>query len=398
MLEIPQSEYDNRIRKLIALMERKRLDAVYLSSTVSFAYFTGYHYIPTERPAAFIVKKNGEIYFMGPLMEMEHIKSQTNLVKDTFCYFDYPGEIHPMKKFAQWIEQIGLRGSKIGTESLAFYSSSYGYRGLDLRELLPDTTFELIWDDIYRLRIVKSDIEIRMIKESVRWGEVAHEHLQKLVRPGKYDWEVSAEASLIASIEMKRALGPAFKSTHAASFLAYAGIRGQVGEHSAFPHSLSIERAIDRGDIIGTGASADVFGYHSELERNLFIGEPTEKAKRYHKIAIKMQQAAIEAIKAGKRCSEIDLVSRKIAKEEGVEQLLLHHTGHGMGLEGHEAPFLDVGDNTVLQPNMVLSVEPGIYLPGFAGFRHSDTVVVKEDGAEVLNNYAKDIEQLTIYA
>ncbi len=195
---------------------------------------------------------------------------------------------------------------------------------------------------------------------------------------------------------MKKALGPDFKPTGPSAFLAHAGIRGQVGEHSAYPHSLSIERPIAKGDIIGTGASADVYGYHSELERNLFVGEPDERVKKYHTIALEMQDAAIEAIAPGKRCSEADKASRRIARERGVENLLLHHTGHGMGLEGHEAPFLDIGDNTVLQPGMVLSVEPGLYVSGLGGFRHSDTIVIKEDGAEVLNKYPRDTDELRI--
>ncbi|MEM0117570.1 MAG: Xaa-Pro peptidase family protein [Conexivisphaerales archaeon] len=396
MLSIPEEEYLSRLNKLTELMEKKGFDAIYLSSGTSFSYFTGYHYIATERPAALIVRKNGDVYFMGPVMESEHIKTQTKLVREVYSYFDYPGEVHPMKRFAEWIEKLGLRSKKIGTESLSFYSSPWGYKGISLKELLPDTNFELVWQEVYDMRMLKSDTEIRMIRESVRWGEVAHGYLQRLIRPGLYDWEVSAEASLLASREMKKALGADFKASTTGGPPAHAGIRGQVGEHSAFPHSLSIERPIQKGDIIGTGASADVFGYHSELERNLFIGKIDEKAKRYHRIALRMQKAAMDAIAPGKKCSEADIASRRVAREEGVEEFLLHHTGHGMGLEGHEAPFLDAGESTILQPGMVVSVEPGIYIKGFGGFRHSDTVVVREDGIEVLNSYPRETDELIV--
>jgi Xaa-Pro dipeptidase len=396
MFAIPQNEYSSRVERLLNLMNKKELDAIYISSGTSFSYFTGYHYIATERPAAMIVKNNGDVYFFGPVMEREHIRTQTKMVKDVFSYFDYPGKIHPMKKFAEWLEQLNLKGRRIGTESLAFYSSPWGYKGIDLRELLPDTSFHLIWEDIYRMRMIKSEVEIKIIRESVKWGEVAHSYLQKFIEPGKYDWEVSARASLLASKKMKKALGPDFKPTGSSSFLAHAGIRGQVGEHSAYPHSLSVERPIAEGDIIGTGASADVSGYHSELERNLFVGMPDERVKKYHSIALEMQDAAINAIAPGRKCSEADKASRRVAKLRGVENLLLHHTGHGMGLEGHEAPFLDIGDDTVLRPGMVLSVEPGLYVSGLGGFRHSDTILIKEDGAEILNKYPRNIEELII--
>jgi Xaa-Pro dipeptidase len=246
------------------------------------------------------------------------------------------------------------------------------------------------------MRVIKSQNEIEIIKETTKWGARAHELLQKYVEVGRYDFEVSSRASLEASLEMKKALGREFRGSGASVFLAYAGIRGQVGENSAFPHAMSIEREIRKGDIIVTGASADVEGYHSEIERNLFVGEPEERVKRYHKIALEMQQAAFNALKPGAKCSDADRAAYNVAKKHGVTQALRHHSGHDLGLEAHEAPFLDIGDETVLLPGMVLSVEPGIYFLGLGGFRHSDTVVITEHGAEWLTNYPKETEDLII--
>ena len=169
-----------------------------------------------------------------------------------------------------------------------------------------------------------------------------------------------------------------------------------MGEASAFPHALSIERPIRKGDIIGTGASADVGGYHSELERNLFMGEPSEKVRKYHEIALKMQEATFQALKPGAKCSDADKASYRVAKEYGVTDFLRHHSGHGMGLEGHEPPFLDVGEQTVLKPGMVFSCEPGIYIPGLGGFRHSDTIIITEDSAEWVNKYPRDTDSLVV--
>jgi Xaa-Pro aminopeptidase len=164
------------------------------------------------------------------------------------------------------------------------------------------------------MRVIKSQNEIEIIKETTKWGARAHELLQKYVEVGRYDFEVSSRASLEASLEMKKALGREFRGSGASVFLAYAGIRGQVGENSAFPHAMSIEREIRKGDIIVTGASADVEGYHSEIERNLFVGEPEERVKRYHKIALEMQQAAFNALKPGAKCSDADRAAYNVAK------------------------------------------------------------------------------------
>jgi Xaa-Pro aminopeptidase len=377
-------------------MDTKGLSGVYMSGSTNLRYFFGFNYLATERPAAIVVPRDGEPVFFGPIIEKDHLGYQTKLVGRLFTYLDYPGEVHPMKLFAQWLGQIGLEGKKLGVDNPAFYTSPYGYKGPLLSDLVANTVFVPVGEDLYSMRLVKSENELALVRESVRWGHVAHELLQRYIAPGMYDFEVAAKASMEASLQMKRTLGPEFKGTTTSPLIAHAGIRGQVGEASAYPHAVSIERPIKKGDIIGTGASADVGGYHSELERNLFMGEPDEKVRKYHDIALKMQQAAYEALKPGAKCSDADRASQKVAKEYGVTDYLRHHSGHGMGLEGHEPPFLDVGEETVLQPGMVFSCEPGIYIPGLGGFRHSDTIIITHDGAEWVNKYPRDTDSLIV--
>jgi Xaa-Pro dipeptidase len=396
VFEVPETEYQARLEWLRRLMEQKGVHAVYMSAAINFKYFTGFDYLPTERPAAIVVPVDGEVVFLGPMIERDHIRLQTRLVSRVFSYLDYPGETHPMKSFAGWLTELRLSGKRIATDNPNFYPGTWGYRGIDLSELMPDTKFIPVGDELYEARLIKSRSEVTLVRESVRWGHLAHELLQKYVAPGVYDFEASAKASLEATLIMKKTLGPKFKGSNAGPFSAHAGIRGQVGEHSAYPHSMSIEREIRMGDIVITGASADVDGYHSELERNLFVGEPDERVRRLHNIALRMQDAAFEALKPGRPCSDADRAAYRVAKDNGVTDLLRHHSGHGMGLEGHERPFLDIGDQTLLRPGMVLSVEPGLYVPKLGGFRHSDTVVITDDGASWLNEYPRDTDSLTI--
>lgn len=395
MFSLPASEYRKRISRLHELMAVKRMDAVYLSGSTAFNYFAGYTYISTERPAALVFTSSGKVYFFGPVMEREHVFSQTAFVDEARTYFDYPGETHPLKLFAQWLRELGLSGRRLGVDNPSLYSSSWGFRGVPVSELLPEFELVNVAADVYAMRVVKSENELALIRESVTWGNLAHVLLQEYSSPGEYDFAVSARASIEASLIMKKTLGPGFKPT-TGPLPALAGFRGQVGEHSAFPHSLSVERPMKEGDVLVTGASADVGGYHSELERNLFLGEPTQKVAAYHKVMLGMQEAAIAAVRAGAKCSEVDLAARRFAVENGVENLLLHHTGHGMGLEGHESPFFDLGDETVIQPGMVFSVEPGIYVPGLGGFRHSDTVIVHEDYVEIVTHYPRSTEDLVV--
>ncbi|SRR5579875_138203 len=396
MHRLPDSEYEKRLDALEQLMKTKGVDATYISGGTSFAYFVGYRYLPTERPAALLIRSGRDVSFFGPVMERDHILKQSKFITRTFTYLDYPGDVHPMKKFAKWLVEMKMNGKKIGTDNPSFYSSPWGYKGLNLGELMPETKFVNIGAEIYDMRITKSENELSLVRESVRWGRVAHEYLQSETKPGLFDWEASVIASLNASRDMKKALGEDYVSTSASPLFAHAGFRGQVGEHSVYPHSLGIGRPMKQGDMLGTGASADVGGYHSELERNLFLGKPDDKMRYYHKIVLKMQDAAFSAMRPGNPCSEPDKASFKVAQEYGLTDYVLHHTGHGMGLEGHESPFLDVGEEVHLKAGMVMSLEPGLYLPGLGGFRHSDTIIISQDGAEWLTDYPRDTDSLII--
>ena len=115
-----------------------------------------------------------------------------------------------------------------------------------------------------------------------------------------------------------------------------------------------------------------------------------------NQIMLKAQEAAIETLGPGVKCSDVDKASMKVISNSGYNSLMRHHTGHGIGLEGHEPPWLDIGNEAELKPGMVVSIEPGIYELGFAGFRHSDTAVITEDGYELVTYYPRDLESLTI--
>jgi Xaa-Pro aminopeptidase len=219
--------------------------------------------------------------------------------------------------------------------------------------------------------------------------------LHENIAEGAWDVELALEASLGASSVMKKALGPEYEPLRRSTPVS-AGFRGQIGEMSAIPHALATKRMIRKGDVIGTGASADVGGYSCELERTLIFDKPTAKQKRYFNVMVKAQEAAFNAFKPGSRCSDIDKATFAVFKNAGLAHLVLHHSGHGLGLEGHEPPFLDVGNDQPLQAGMIVSCEPGIYEFGYAGFRHSDTVLITKDGSEVLTYYPRDLESLTI--
>jgi Xaa-Pro dipeptidase len=332
---------------------------------------------------------------MAPLLEIDHLTHQTHLVPQVFTYLDYPGLTHPIDQFAGWMKELGLDKAKILADNPRGATGASGYQGPSLAEKLPDASLESLGRFFWDLRLIKSEEEVALMRESAKWGNLAHTYLQEYTAPGLWDAEVSLMASLEATSIMKKSLGPdfeLFKGGRAAS----AGFRGQVGWKSAMPHCVSINRVIHEGDVLVTGAGASMGGYGSELERTMIVGEPTDRQRKYFDVMVKAQDASIGMLKPGNTCADVDKASRRVVIDAGYESLLRHHTGHGIGLQGHEPPFLDIGNDEVLRPGMAVTIEPGIYDLGYAGFRHSDTAVITEDGCELITYYPRDIDSLTI--
>jgi Xaa-Pro aminopeptidase len=360
-------------------------------------YLTGYSFISTERPAALVIPLDGAITFLGPLLEKEHVPLETTIIQDVKTYTDYPGEKHPIEHFAEFLAEMKLTKKRIGTDSKAGALSLWGYKGPSLTEKLKGTRFVDLSDLIWSMRLVKSPAEIGLVRESGKWANLVVSLMQEHVRVGVWDVEVELTAATEASVIMKKALGPDYLPKRSIIPVS-AAFRGQVGEMSAVPHAMATRHMIRKGDVLIAETGVDIGGYTCELERTMIVGKPVEKQRKYFDAMVKAQDAAFNAFKPGATCSDIDKASISAFKKAGLFNLVRHHTGHGLGLEGHEPPWLDIGNREPLRPGMIVSCEPGIYESGFAGFRHSDTVLVTEDGMELLTHYPRGIDELTISA
>ncbi|MEM3613192.1 MAG: Xaa-Pro peptidase family protein [Candidatus Bathyarchaeia archaeon] len=394
-LSISESEYKKRIETVRKVLQRRRLDALYLTNATSIFYLTGYSFISTERPAALVIPLDGKITFMGPLLEKDHVPLKTRLIEEVKTYLDYPGERHPIEHFAEFLREMGLANKRIGIDNKAGATGIWGYKGPPITRKLPEAKFVDMADLVPKMRLIKSPAEIALIKESSKWANLAVSLLQEYITEGAWDVEVALAASLDASGIMKKTLGADFEPLRNI-FPVSAGFRGQIGEMSAIPHAIGTRRRIKSGDVVIAEASVEIGGYSCELERTMIVGKPSAKQKRYFQVMVKAQEAAIQKIRDGAECSEVDKASINVFKKANLTHLIRHHTGHGIGLEGHEPPWLDLGNKEKLRAGMVVSCEPGIYETGFAGFRHSDTILVTKDGCELLTYYPRDLESLTI--
>lgn len=392
VIGLSDAEYARRRQAVLDLMKERDFGAFLFFNSTSIFYLTGFAFIPTERPVALIITADGRRTVFVPRLEEEHAR-EFDQVDDVKSYPEYPGNTHPLNVLADTLTLLGAGKGKIGADSDG-YSSPQGYRGPRLSEVLPQAKVEVVRDFISELRTVKSQEEIELIRESARWGNLAHSLLQEYSLPGRTENEISMRASMEATITMIRTLGESLRPGSSARTGAHAGFRGQVGPNSALPHAVNINAVLKHGDVLVTGASANVAGYSSELERTMFVGEPDTVQRRFFALMKQAQEIAFEAIKPGRRCSGVDNAVREFFEREKLWEYWRHHTGHALGLLGHESPFFDSGDETVIRPGMVFSVEPGLYVPGVGGFRHSDTVVVTETGIDFITYYPRKLDKL----
>ena len=391
-LKISDAEYAQRNERLLEIIAELGLTGLVLFDADYIKYYTGFAFIPTERPMAYAVSKRGERALFVPRLELEHAASMA-LIDRVAHYLEYPDINHPMHVLLDLVTDMGIE-AKIGADSDG-YPWIFGYRGQSL-SLLTNSEVINCRAPIEDQMMVKSDAEIALLKESCKWGNLAHVLLQKYTRVGIGEVEVSQRASNEATLTMLETIGPIWRGNSGFYEGATATYRGQIGRNAAIPHALTSNIKFQAGDVLVTGASAAVWGYVSELERTMILGTPSDEQMRMFDHMLNLQTIAMEALEPGKPCSAVDREVRAYFDKHDLMPHWKHHSGHTIGLRYHEGPFLDIGDDTEIKAGMVFTVEPGLYVPELGGFRHSDTVLVTDDGAEMLTYYPRDLESLTI--
>ena len=341
---------------------------------------------------AYVESATGETAAFVPEFEVARVEAETSFDR-VASYPEYPGTEHPMAILARVLAEMGVTGT-IAADGDG-YPGILGYQGPSLSEVTGATVVPLA-PALEQLMALKSEDEIELVRESARWCERAHELLQRYTRPGSTEAQASLRAGYEASLAMLEALGPTYDGGLSSSDGASAGFRGQIGERSAWAHAVAHNIEFRPGDVLVTETSAPVWGYHAELERAMIVGPPTDEMRRHFAHMRAAQRVAFDALRPGVTCADVDRAVLGYFEENSILETWSQHTGHAIGLRNHEAPFLDVGDETPVEPGMVFTIEPGVYVAGLGGFRHSDTVVVRPDGIEILTDYPSEIESLSL--
>jgi Xaa-Pro aminopeptidase len=297
-----------------------------------------------------------------------------------------------MRIFARVLADLGIRDA-IAADGDG-YPGILGYQGPPLSEVASARVVP-VSDVIEGMMRRKSESELELIRESGRWCARGHRLLQEYSRVGVTETEASLRAGHEATLELYAALGDEIGQMGSSDGVS-AGYRGQIGLRSSWAHAVAHNIEFQAGDVLVTETSAPICGYNAELERAMIIGPPTDEIRRLFDHTVAVQQVAFNAFHPGVTCADVDGAVMRYLEENGLLEYWRQHTGHGIGLRNHEAPFLDVGDPTPIEPGMVFTIEPGLYSPTVGGFRHSDTIAVTPDGIDVLTEYPRDLESLTI--
>jgi Xaa-Pro dipeptidase len=391
---ISRAEFAERRARLLEHLRGQSLTGYVLFGEHYIQYFTGFNYLATERPVAVAGNLNGEIAVFVPAFEADRVREETPFERIE-TYPEYPGKQHPMHVLGSVLADMGITGS-FGADNDG-YPGILGYAGPPISEVTQSSVVSLA-AFVESMMVRKSPAEVELIRESGRWCNLAHRLLQRYSVPGATEAEASLQAGHEATLTMLDTLGPTYGGAKGSSDGVSAGYRGQIGRRSAWAHAVSHAIVFAPGDALVSETSAPIWGYNAELERAMIVGEPTDTMRTLFAHMRAAQQVAFDTLRPGVTCAAVDGAVLRYFEEHDILPYWQQHTGHGIGLRNHEAPFLDIGDHTPIEPGMVFTIEPGVYAPGLGGFRHSDTVVVTPDGIEVLTYYPRDIESLTIPA
>jgi len=271
---------------------------------------------------------------------------------------------------------VDLGMERVGIESAAVTLDSY----LALRKRAPGVDFKPLSEEIERLRIIKEGGEAAFIREAARRAARALTKTLEEIRPGVTEQEVVA----ILEMKMRQAggEGPSFETIVAS------------GPNAALPHATPGSRGIGAGDFVTIDYGTIWGGYHSDETCTIAVGRVTERQAAVYAVVKEAHDRTIDAVREGISCRDIDAVARGHIDRAGYGPHFAHGTGHGVGLEIHEPPRLSGRSNDILEAGMVVTVEPGIYLPGMWGVRIEDTVLVEKDGCEILTKMSKDLKIL----
>jgi Xaa-Pro dipeptidase len=361
-----QQEYQRRLAALIDAMQRHGVELTVLAPGVNMFYFSGFYEEPSERPLLCFLPAKDEPFFFVPELYYEHVSSSSWIQK-----------VISWKDWENASEKISHLISAFSKGKIAFDGTTRFDWALPLLGPATLSRFVVADEIIKPLREIKSEDEINLIRSA---GELACKAFDKCIselKPGMTEKEFAT--ILEGTMAKIGGSSPAFRSIVAS------------GAHSSMPHYRAGNTAIKRGQPLVVDFGVNYNLYNSDMTRTVFVGEPTDEFKEVYSAVAEAQEQGFNSVKQGLEARTVDSIVRGRLSLRGFDKYFIHRTGHGIGLEVHENPYINSSNMEVLLPKMCFSIEPGVYLQKRFGVRIEDIVVVGKNGAEVLTPYPREL-------
>lgn len=352
-----------KLNKLTEKLQAENLDAMLITNGINRRYITGF----TGTAGVALITKNNERIFITDFRYTEQATAQAKHFTIVEHKNGMEAEVQNQIKKHN-IKTLGFEQTDIS------YATYKGYEKAFTVELVPVSDF------VEELRIIKSADEVKIMKKAAEMADAAYTHIQSFIKPGVKEIEVANELEFF--MRKQGATSSSFDMIVAS------------GYRSALPHGVASEKEIQSGELVTLDFGALYKGYCSDITRTLAVGEISDQLTDIYKTVLEAQKRGVAGIKPGMTGAEADALTRDYITEKGYGDYFGHSTGHGLGMEVHEQPGVAPKSKTVLKPGMVVTVEPGIYMPEIGGCRIEDDIIITDTGNERLTHATKELIHL----
>lgn len=348
-----------KLQKLRKILQEQNIDGILITNEYNRRYMTGF----TGTAGVAIVSQNDAVF----ITDFRYTEQATAQIKD----------YRIVQHEATLLEEIATQVKAMGIKLLGFEKDSVSYGTYELYKNIIQADLVPVSGLIEKIRLIKTAQEINIIKVACEIADHAFTHILDYIKPGKTELDVSNELEFF--MRQQGATQSSFDT------IVASGLR------SALPHGVATNKVIEKGDFVTLDFGALYNGYISDITRTVAVGEPSEKLVEMYNTVLASQLLALEKVGPGLTGIQADAIARDYLTEKGYGEAFGHSLGHGIGLEVHEGPGLSKRSNTVLEPGMAVTIEPGVYVPGVGGVRIEDDILITESGNELLTHSTKEL-------
>jgi Xaa-Pro dipeptidase len=365
---MPTFDYAARQAKIRAI---PGVDAVAIVPGPNMIYFAGLDFHLSKRPLILLFTPDGRTSVIVPRLELPRLEARPDLNLQYFAWTDTDG-YHGA--FKQAVETLDLKCKTLGVDGMTMRVTEW----LAFQSIDPSLQVKAIEKEIVRIRAIKSAEEITLMRQATNISERALDNLLAWVQPGMSEKAIAEQ--LLIELKDLGSTGLAFDPLV------------QTGPNSALPHGELTDRSLQRDEFLLIDYGGAVNGYPADITRTFCLGTPSGEMQKIYDTVLAANEAAKAAARPGVAMEAVDKAARDVITAAGYGEYFIHRTGHGLGLDTHEPiPQIAEGVKDILEPGMVFTIEPGIYIPNLGGTRIEDNVVVTEHGIDVLTSYPRKL-------